>query len=922
MNSRSTLSTCLPGALALLLSCAAPAWAQDASTTSTAAKPKSGPKAPQLQEVIVTGVRAAIRDSLLVKRDSNLISDDITTVDIGQLPDVTIGEELDRLPGVNTTRDRGNASQASIRGLGPELVMGLVNGRAVASSEPSQQIRWEIFPSEILAGATVYKTQDASLIPGGIAATVDIRTLSPLDYHGPKFTVDMGPEFDNQAKTIPGSGSVGYRASAGYISHITDDFAVAVAGSVQQEKNGLSDFRSWGWNTPYNDPGATGDLNGAGSPDNTTWGFNTEAKETTQNRRALTATIAWRVSDALTLKWDGLYSQYTIDEPDFQAWFGNNILGNWDDGDAGIYNAAGNSYTIANGTVVAATLNNAYPDYESEIARYSESHSLLATGINAAWRAGVWSGSVDLSFSAAKRRNSWNAIYLSDLWPPNLVYDIATGRSPSASTPGYDPADPALQSVGGFRQNSGSDVGGTGEADGPEYEGDTLGALALDFTRVLDNPVFTDVQFGARVSARSKTHQLFEYGLCPGSGSTTFTIAYDQGSQTCAAGVQYISLADAGLQQFNLSGIAAPPMVYGNFDSLYSSVYPHSAVPAGAEVLLDHSRVTEQTYDGYLKLDYAGHLFERSLTGDIGVRVSHMSSWSRGFQTTGGQVFIPVAVGDNYTDVLPSLNAILHLTGDQLLRFGTSIAISRPPLDALTTGFTLNPNATPRTASGGNPTLRPYKADQVDLSYEWYFHEESLFAIAPFYKHLTNIIGESEAYENIGGTDYLVTTQNNAPGGNIRGVELTFQTRLFFLPGWLHDFGIYSNYAYVASGIHELSPQPDPFTMVGLAKDTSEFDIYYDQGGFEARVGWKHHSPFTVAPTWVETALKTLDSEDIVDASISYAWNQYWSVRLQGANLTNQAARFSTDNNPENLANDAGYQLYGREYQLSLGLKF
>lgn len=912
VNLRIKLSVRVPLAVATSMAFALTAPAQEAPTAAPA---------DTLQEVVVTGVREAIRDSLAVKRDANLISDNITTVDIGQLPDVTIAEELDRLPGVNTTRDRGNASEASIRGLGPRLVLGLVNGREVASSEPSQELRWEIFPSEVLSGAQVYKTQDATLIPGGIAATVDIRTLSPLDYHGPKLTLQAGPEYDDLGKDLPHYDALGYRGSAGYISHVTDDLAVAVAGSIQREKNGFPDLRTWGWNTPFNSNNNTGDLDGDGVPDNTNYGLNTEVKEVTQNRSALTATVAWRASDALTVKYDALFSQYEIHENDFQAWFANNILGNWDNGNASIYDAPGNSYRIVDNTVVAATLNNAYPDYESEIANYEEKHQLFATGVNAAWHAGDWSGQADLSFSDAKRRNRWEAIYLSDLYPPNLIYDVDADQAPYASTPGFDPADPALQSVGGYRQNSGSNVDSTGQSAGPEYTHDSLGALAIDFTRHLDSQVLPALHFGGRISDRRKRHEESQYGLCPGSGSTTFTIPYDQNAQACPDGVQQISLASAGLEEFQVPGITAPPMVYGNFNALRPMVYPNDAVPFGSELLLDHTTVNEKTYDEYVKLDFAGSIGALPVTGGVGVRVSHVQSESAGFQTTDSIHYTPVDLGNSYTDFLPSLNATLRINDQQMLRFGTSIGVSRPPLDALVTGFTLNTTASPPTGGGGNPKLRPYKADQVDLSYEWYFHEESLVAVAPFYKHLTNIIGAATALEDIGGVNYLITTENNAPGGNVDGVELTFQTRLFFLPGYLSNLGIYSNYAYVHSNIHELTPEPDPFPMVGLAKDTSEFDVYYDQGGFETRVSWKRHSAFTVAPTWVGTSLKTLAAEDIFDASVSYAFGKHWSVRLQGANLTNERARFTTDNDPENLANDGGYQLYGRTYQLDLSLR-
>ncbi len=110
--------------------------------------------------------------------------------------------------------------------------------------------------------------------------------------------------------------------------------------------------------------------------------------------------------------------------------------------------------------------------------------------------------------------------------------------------------------------------------------------------------------------------------------------------------------------------------------------------------------------------------------------------------------------------------------------------------------------------------------------------------------------------------------------------------------------------------------------MIGLAKETSEFDLIYSQGGFESRVAWKHHSPFTVAPTWVGTTLKGLAEENILDASISYQWSSKWTVRLQGHNLTNERARFTTDNNPQNLANDGGYQVYGRSYLFDVGYRF
>jgi iron complex outermembrane receptor protein len=267
----------------------------------------------------------------------------------------------------------------------------------------------------------------------------------------------------------------------------------------------------------------------------------------------------------------------------------------------------------------------------------------------------------------------------------------------------------------------------------------------------------------------------------------------------------------------------------------------------------------------------------------------------------------------------------LHVADDQVLRFGAAVALSRPPLDALVTGFSLNPATTPGTPStggGGNPLLEPYKANQFDLSYEWYFHDESMFAAAIYYKDLKTLIGAGQETQTIDGQQYIVTSEQNGPGGGIKGLELTYQTRFHFLPGFLSDFGMYANYAYADSDVHEFAPQSNPFLIVGLAKTTSQLDLFYNKGGFEVRGAWKHHSPFTVAPGWVGTVLKQLGEEDLFDASVSYSWNDRYSLRLQGHNLSDERGLQLSDNMSQNLAGDGGYQVYGRSYLLDFGIKF
>jgi TonB-dependent receptor len=308
--------------------------------------------------------------------------------------------------------------------------------------------------------------------------------------------------------------------------------------------------------------------------------------------------------------------------------------------------------------------------------------------------------------------------------------------------------------------------------------------------------------------------------------------------------------------------------------------------------------------------------------GSLGVRFTSVDIISSGYQSISGAPPIPVTVRNQYTETLPSLNLVLHLTDDHMLRFGAGRAIARPPLDALVTAFNLDPIGVPPTGGGGNPFLRPYRSDQVDLSYEWYFHDESLFAIALFYKDIDNFIGASQTTQTIDGVQYIITAEGNGDGGYIRGAELTFQTRLYFLPGFLEDFGIYANYAVGESNIHEFAPASNPYPMIGLTDSTGEFDIFYNRGGLEARIAYKHHGDFTVAPTWVGTTLKEQSPEQTIDASISYDFGDHWSIRLNGRNLTNEPSRRTSDNNPQNLSNDGGYQIFGRTFLFDVAFRY
>lgn len=852
-------------------------------------------EAAQVEEVVVTGVRKSLRDALAVKQGSDKVVEAISAKDIGVLPDVTIAESIARLPGVNATRDRGNDSQAVVRGLGARLVLGTINNREVASSEPDRNVRWEIYPSEVVSGVEVYKSQSADLIAGGVAATININTIAPLDYRGPEFVVRAGPVFYDGGKDIPNYGTTGYRGSGSWVRKINDDLAIVLGATAQRQKNGYGSFTGWGYNDSNARPPAgasdySSDLNRDGKLDATPWGAQMSASRIDQKRTGISGGLQYKPTDNFELKADALYSKIKITEVQDQTVWGANNWGNWNTGtnnigwNDGVYNATGASYTLINNTVVAGRL--PFSSVQTVLAKYSEDKDLFAGGLNGKWTGDQWTVAGDVSYSKAKRTNAWKAVRF-EAWPAWTTFDWRAGKTPTIST-----------SEESIKLSQTADLAGS--YDGPEHLNDELKAAALDFTRDFGGGALKSVQFGVRASDRVKSHSSFSFAPTATGATipTSLLTAY--------------TLSD---------GANVPALLTGDIDKIAAIAYGANAfdVSKATEELAERWTVQEKVYEGYGKLNFAADGPAGAwVTGNIGARVVHTETDSEGLQQNTASAFVAATVSNDYTDFLPSANAKLDFGGGKIVRLGLAKVIARPPLDELRASRSLS-NWSPWTGSAGNPNLKPFEATQFDASAEYYFRPEALVAVSYYYKDVDSYIGWKQTPVVFGGQTYTVASPANGGSGHIQGVELTFQTPFFFLPGPFDKFGIYSNYAYVESNLKEFSPANNPLRMTGLAKNTATVDLWYANGPVEARLGWKYHSPMTVIYGWNGSDLQTLESEKTLDFSSSYKISESISVRLQVNNLTNETLRMYRDNDPNRIGR---YDSYGRRYLMDVTFKF
>ena len=147
------------------------------------------PVVAELEEVVVTGIRASLTQSLDAKRAAEGVLDAISAEDVGKFPDKNLAEALQRVPGVQVNREFGEGERVTVRGTSPTLTRMLFNGHSLATADwfildqlnTTRSFNYLMFPADIIGQAAVYKTSQADLEEGGIGGTIDVKTRNPLD---------------------------------------------------------------------------------------------------------------------------------------------------------------------------------------------------------------------------------------------------------------------------------------------------------------------------------------------------------------------------------------------------------------------------------------------------------------------------------------------------------------------------------------------------------------------------------------------------------------------------------------------------------------------------------------------------------------------------------------------------------------------
>jgi len=900
-----------------------------------------------LDEVVVSGFRTSLELALQDKRDAISAVDSIRAEDIADFPDLNLAESIQRIPGVTIARDAGEGRTISVRGLSPEFTRVRLNGieamsanggtDAAGGTNRGRGFDFNTFASELFSSVVVHKSASADLEEGSLGATVDLRTGRPFDYKGATFVVsgqgqynELSDGLDPRASMLLSNtwadGTFGALVSLAYTNrHLSDEGSSTVRWG-QPSANG--NFA--GLSTGYASTPTLAQLNASFVPRIPRYDFYAHQ----QDRLGITGALQWAPNDKLAVNLDLAYAEFNakrdeifLEAPNFSAAVNGMRVG---------------SATIdSSNTLVTGVFNNV--DIRSEHRHDELSTEFKQATLDAGYQFTDRLRAKGLvGYSEANHENPVQTTLLFDwLGFPQLAYDYSdNSRLPVISYNGANVASSAQ----GVRPPSGAPQ--TYQSNGwylsqirlrPQTSDNSYRAVQGD----LEFDVSENVKLQGGGDYKKFAYRTTELRRSNGTNANQ--------EATIPASVAAIPVSQYGVpfalaRDFTVPAGTTTTFFMPDVDKAAElfDLYNTSVWRMGPEPALNNNRgVVEHDTGAFVQLDWKMTLLNRTLRGNVGVRYVETEQFSNGYTyASGAPVYVEAT--NKYDNTLPSLNLVYSITDDFLVRASAAQVMSRPGLNGINPGGTVTVSGSARTVTLGNPTLSPTKADAFDLAFEWYFANESLLALALFYKDVgsrptaTTATGpftgnpfgipDNVAIAACGNTagcspaaEWTFNTTVNGDGGWLKGFEASYQQPFTFLPGFLSGFGTILNYTYVDSEFK----YPNGSTVIleqldGLSKSAWNATLYWEKMRFSARVSAAYRNSFlTRVPgqngNTVEGTLETLT----VDASARFSLTEKLDLTLEMLNLTDEYQdQYVDDSNRPSFYHHTGRNvIFGARYK-------
>lgn len=817
-----------------------------------------------IEKIEVKGFRASVEKSLNMKRFSDTVVDAVSAEDVGKFPDQTVADALQRIPGVSVEKDFGESDRVSIRGTAPHLNVTLLNGQNVASAtasasitKPSRGFNYGLLPAELVDTLEVYKSAEADIDEGSIGGTVVVKTRKPLN------TESNYAAFSLKNSYQEASGESSPIISGVYSWKNQDENFGVGLGYVYKENNIQRDSKEvrFGFRdvTLADDevkyPGAVG--------------YNRYQSENQLN--TATVAIEYEPNDRWNFLFNNLFS--SVDNKGQGSFSGSYNLSNINN----IENPQ-----VNNGTVVGGFI----PDGESFEALYGSAYYEGGYDTRGHDLKTTYSGDLftwSTQFGITKADGTVDDNYAEFYANTGVEFDLTQG-SPEMALVDVGSAQDFWLGYNHLNRITNDDE--------EKY-------IQSDFEYLLDSDFFTAVKVGVKYRDHDKGSDLFKTTRPSG---TQYTL--DQFSNELADDF----MGDSGSQDY----------LYMFNASAWQNHIDETAPTAAYDHLLYSYGINEKITAVYVKSDFS---YEK-LRGNVGVRYVKTDFETSGWEYTGA-VANPTSktrrvVENDYSDVLPSLNVNYDYSDDIIIRFGAAKVMSRPDYQHLTAQRTYSNSNGIYTGSGGNPDVDPYRANQFDLSAEWYFGSSSILSMALFYKDIESYITEDYVIESLPDDegeyhDYEIKVPVNGLGGVNQGVELNLQ----------HDFdngfGMLANYTYSDADLEETAEQiaaGETSVLPNNSRHTYNLTGYYEQDAISARLSYNYRSEYYFGS--YQGLSQYMNGFGQLDANITYSVNDNTSLLLQVVNLTDNEQEKDYDD----VNRPIGTFSFGRRWLAGVQVKF
>lgn len=971
-------------------------------------------------EVIeVKGFRRSLIESLNTKRYSDTVVEAVSADDMGALPDVSIADAISRLPGVTSVRQGGQSSELNIRGLSGNYVFATLNGRELVSDQGGRSVQFDQYPSELINSVQVFKSQKASLIEGGVAGTIELQTVNPLENSEDQtFTIQTKLSYNDSAGDHPDADAMGNRISFSYQGKFLDDTLGFAAGYARLQQPKIStqfvNYQPVCADLPYDGLAVTSTTEGCKKDDKPKSeegfkryfipkGFELMARGGEEVRDGFMTTFTYVPNERLSTKMDMFYTKF--DSEAFDRGYRVDGLDVIKDGAIFDFQepilGGPNNDIILGATYYGDPLNNNInpPLYNGNVPFQFQTQSDNATidsetfsiAGNLTYEGDDYTISFDVSHSRGESIAYDGVMRLALFNEDRVSYTHSDGQTfqlPVAKDDaviryelnGLDLPNIQLDADSRAALSDPSRALVTALEKYPNEEENEATSFKVDFNYALDGDFITSIETGVRWAERTHdfTRRVYRYGLDSdfldrrnGKWVSRWDDT-DPDNPIIDLAFPPYQLSNGEYEVVNLGGDFAR---YGSFLSIDNAAIENAWLTSqgvdttpgqswqNAWSIFESNKVTEEVLAAYVQANIETEVAGMMLTGNVGVRVVHSDQSSTGLQAPADPNdavcitddfgaencgFAPVVQGIDYTDYLPSINLNLQLTENDQLRFAAAKVMSRtemPDMRVSGSWTFVEQNGTRYADFNAttSPSLKPFYANQYDLSYEHYFTEtEGAIVVALFYKDIESLVQDSVARDFDFASAGIVTPAvdedglpvtprdyyakfNNGEGGYLQGIEVAYTQTFSFLPGIWKGLGFSGNYSYTESEI------TTDFTAIagqdsvraplkGLSKNVWTAALFFDYDEkFSTRLNARYRDEYLGDQIAVGQDQQAYFNEElIVDYQASYQFTEELQGVFSVNNLTDEpnvsyfGERYLTGT----------VQYFGRQFYLGLNAKF